>query len=215
MARRPVFVTLKKAPFVDVFMPEFQWSGGFSLSQKQKNISALHQAYHQRFPDRQILEISSKSMQELGVSLSAFNLKKFCPALGKSVPLECIFQGSKVFEDGGPYTDLYDAAPRDAKRDPRLKQSGKLRHFFYEGQCFPLSPTTAYYDWQYLQGLMENPDLAQALTQYDAFTDIEFNPDKSLNCQARSAALYVSLARLGLSEQCRSFDEFVSLLGKA
>ena len=39
MARRPVFITLKKAPFVDVFTPEFQWNSGFSATQKQKTLS--------------------------------------------------------------------------------------------------------------------------------------------------------------------------------
>lgn len=212
MARRPVYITLKKAPFVDVFTPEFQWNSGFSATQKQKNIVAFHQAYLQRFPDRQILEISSKSMQDIGIQLSAFHLKRFCPEIGKSVPLECVFQGSKVFASGGPYTDLYTVTPREAKRDLRLKESGKLVHFLFDGHVFPLSPATAFYDWQYIQGLKENSDLAQALTQYDAFTDIAFNPDKSLNCQARSAALYVSLVRLGLLEQIHCFDDFLSVL---
>ena len=76
MAQRPVFVPLKKAPFVDVFMPEFTWNGGFALSQKQKNITALHQAFCRRFPERKVLEISSKSLQELGVKLSAFHLQR-------------------------------------------------------------------------------------------------------------------------------------------
>lgn len=36
------------------------------------------------------------------------------------------------------------------------------------------------------------------------FTDIEFNPKKSLNCQARSAAIFVSLERSGLLQQALS-----------
>ena len=79
MAQRPVFVPLKKAPFVDVFMPEFSWNGGFATSQKQKNILALHQAFAQRFPDRKVLEISSKSLEKLGTQLSAFHLQKEVP----------------------------------------------------------------------------------------------------------------------------------------
>ena len=31
------------------------------------------------------------------------------------------------------------------------------------------------------------------ILNYEAFTDIEFNPEKSLNCQAYSAALYSSM----------------------
>ena len=47
---------------------------------------------------------------------------------------------------------------------------------------------------------------------YDAFTDIEFNPDKSLNCQARAAAMFVALNREGLIGQCKDFEEFQELL---
>ena len=34
--------------------------------------------------------------------------------------------------------------------------------------------------------------------QYDIFTDIEFNPKKSINCQARSVAIFVSLYKANL-----------------
>lgn len=83
MAVRPVFVPVSKAPYVTKFMGEFTWNGGFAVSQKQKNIAALHEAFHKRFPDDKVLEISSKSMQELGIQLSAFHLKKEVPSLGK------------------------------------------------------------------------------------------------------------------------------------
>ena len=36
-------------------------------------------------------------------------------------------------------------------------------------------------------------ELANELLEYQGFSDIAFNPQKSLNCQARSAALFVSL----------------------
>ena len=37
--------------------------------------------------------------------------------------------------------------------------------------------------------------------EYDAFTDIAFNPQKSINCQAEAAAIYVSLKKQGLLEE--------------
>lgn len=212
MATRPVFAPGKRRNEADVFMTEFQWNSGLNVSQKRKNIAALHEAYMARFPERKVLEISSKSEQKLGVALSAFNLKKYVPSLGKSIPLECVFQGGKVFGAGGPYTDLYEASPRDAKRDPRLKSSGMLRSFQYEGEQFPILPKTVFYNWIYINALLENPELAQQLVEFDGFTDIEFNPDKSLNCQAEAAALYVTLARKGVAEQCRSFPEFLKLI---
>lgn len=212
MATRPVFMTRSRAPFTDVFMADFTWNGGFAVSQKQKNIAAMHEAFNRRFPDRKVLEISSKSMQPLGTKLSAFHLTKYVPSLGRSVPVECVFQGGKVFAAGGPYLDLYTAAPRDAKRDPRLRSGGMLKGFSYEGEPFPLTPRTAFYDWLYINALMENPDLAQQLLEYDAFTDIEFNPDKSINCQAKAAALCVALSRHGLLGKCHDFPSFLEVL---
>ena len=66
---------------------EFIYNGGFSVSQKQKNITAIHNALHARFPDKKVLEISSKSMQEGSTELSAFHLRKYAPSLGKSIPV--------------------------------------------------------------------------------------------------------------------------------
>ena len=102
MAERPVFVPAMKAPFTDMYPVEFQWSAGLAVSQKQKNITALHAAFRRRFPERKVLEISSKSLQPEGVKLSAFNLKIPVPSVGKEVSIECIYQGGKVFTGGGP-----------------------------------------------------------------------------------------------------------------
>lgn len=214
MAVRPVFVPAPKAPYVTKFMPEFTWSAGFAVSQKQKNIAALHAAFRKRFPDKTLLEISSKSMQEPGVQLSAFHLLKEVPSIGKKVPVECVFQGGKVFSAGGPFTDLYTASPKEAKRDPRLASSGALCSFFFEGRTLPLLPRTAFYNWLYINALLENPSFAEELMQFDGFTDIEFNPDKSINCQAEAAALFVSLGRLGLLDACRDFDSFAALFSR-
>ncbi len=212
MATRPVYVPDVRAPFVKAYSPDFTWSGGFAVSQKQKNITALHAAYHRRFPESKVLEISSKSLQELGIKLSAFNLKKYVPELEASIPVECVFQGGKVFAAGGPYTDLYCVSPRDAKRDPRLKTSGMLKNFFFDGKEMSLNPQTAFYDWIYINAVLENPLLAAEIVNYDAFTDIEFNPAKSINCQAKAAALFIALSRQGKLEQCREFDTFYRII---
>lgn len=145
MAQRPVFVPFKRPPFVDVYPVEFTWSGGMAVSQKQKNITAQHAAFRARFPERRVLEISSKSLQAEGVQLSAFNLPLTVPSLGRQVPVECVYQGGKVFAAGGPYTDLYTALPKNAKRDGRLQSSGMLRSFFFEGESIPSQPVTAFY----------------------------------------------------------------------
>ena len=209
MAKRPVFVPQEKASFAREIETEFSWNGGFAPSQKQKNIHALHGAFQTAHPDARILEISSKSMQENGPALSAFALPKYVPALGKSVPLENVFQAGKVFEHGGPYPDLLMLSPRDAKRDERLRTGEKLTGFVFDGTAYPTEPKTAFYDYLCITALLENPALTETVLSYNAFTDIEFNPQKSLNCQAAAAARFVSLHRLGLLKEPFPFEDFL------
>ena len=176
---------------------EFEYFNGFSLSQKQKSIAELHNNIKQQEPLCEILEVSSKSANPLGWGLSAFNLKVFDEILSKVFFLENVFQSSKVFEFGGPYRDLLDVSPREAKRDERLKNSGKLTHFLYHDNVWPLIPKTIFYDWLYLKALSMNTELSDQIMKYNIFTDIEFNHNKSINCQARSVAIYVSLRKSG------------------
>lgn len=214
MAVRPVYVAKEKAPFYEVVNVEFEWNGGFAKSQKQKNIRAIHESFQRRMPGKKVLEISSKSMQEGGESLSAFYLPKYVPVLGKSVPVECVFQSGKIFQNGGPYTDLLTVTPREAKRDERLKNSGKLVDFTFEGKKYPLFPRTIFYDFIYINALFENPELAKIALEYDAFTDVEFNPQKSINCQAKAAATFVALSRIGLIDKVKDFDTFLAIYEK-
>ena len=212
MANRPVFVSIGTAPYRMAVHVEFEYNRGLAASQKKKNVLAIHSAFQSMFPQKRVLEISSKSMQEGGQQLSAFHLKKYVPSLGKSIAAENIYQSGKVFRDGGPYTDLLLVSPRDAKRDERLRTSGPLIGFRFEGQDFPLQPQTAFYDYIYIRALMENEELANIVLGYDAFTDVEFGPARSLNCQAQAAALFVSLHRLGMTDRLHSFEEFLDIL---
>ncbi len=215
MAVRPVFVVSEKSPFYSIFYANFEWAGGFATSQKQKNVASIHRCFTGKFPRKKALEISGKSTEEWGVGASAFFLKKYVPSLGKSVPVENVYQGGKVFSGGGPYKDLLEGKPMDAKRDERLSNSGRLIAFQFEGENFPITPVTVFYDFIYINALMENPDIAEKLEEYDGFTDIAFNPDNSLNCQARAAAIYVSLARQGLTDKAKDFNEFMALFTDA
>ncbi|MBQ2691768.1 MAG: hypothetical protein IJF53_06395, partial [Clostridia bacterium] len=172
-------------------------------TQKIKNVLALHEAYEKAHPGKKILEISSKSQQEGGKELSAFNLMIYVPSLGRSVTVECAYQGGKVFAAGGPYLDLLEATSREAKKDERLKTSGALKDFEFEGRRFGTNGTD-FYDYLYIKALTQNPELAAILMEYNGFTDIEFSPSKGRACQAAAAAKYVSLVKQGL------LDEYLS-----
>ena len=102
--------------------------------------------------------------------------------------------------------------PREAKGDVRLRTSGALLAFHgRNGVTWPLEPKSLFYDWIYLNTLKQNPVLASALNSFDAFTDIEFNPQKSFSCQARSCAIWVSLVDRGLIDTLDSEATFRDL----
>lgn len=196
MAIRSIYIPgLNGAQLVIPVEIEFKWFPGFAITQKQKSIAGLHTTAAQRNIPR-VLEISSKSPDKLGVQLSAFNLQ-FPMQDGRYLSIENVFQSSKIFENGGRYLDLLEVNAKEAKTDPRLRSSGLLCGFCLEEIDWPLQPVTAFYDWLYLTALKSAPDLASQLLEYDGFSDIEFNPNRSRNCQATSAALFVSLVKRG------------------
>lgn len=197
MAKRPFFVIDNYELYREENC-EFTFYTGFALSQKQKSIISLHEQILKKYPNAKILEVSRKSENPLGILLSAFNLK--LAINGTNYSVENVFQSSKVFSLGGPYKDLLFVHPRDAKRDERLKCSGKLLSFELNGNTWGLEPKTMFYDWLYIHALYRNKDLANEILKYDTFTDIEFNPNKSFNCQARSVAIFVSLYKKKLLE---------------
>jgi len=208
MAERPVYIPKENGfPFVTTKSIIFDWFAGFSVSQKQKSIKSLHFSIEQKLGISKTLEISSKSLESLGNALSSFNLKICTVKRRKIFSVECAYQASKVFEFGGPYLDIMDKTSREAKTDPRLKSSGKLIGFRFYNVDWELEPKTAFYDWLYLNALRKNFELTENLASYLAFTDIEFNPMKSISCQARSAALYVSLEKRNLLDEALSSKE--------
>lgn len=213
MAKRPIFIAESSGSnLVRVQSVEFTWHAGMAMSRRQMSMRSLHQAAQSLHPEVRILEVSRMSDNPVGEKLSAFNLTLGHPKSGRDVPLECAFQSSKVFEGGGPFQDLLCASPADAKRDIRLQQSGHLIGFQYNGECWPKEPLTAFYDWIYIHALREKPKLAEAVLQYDVFTDIVFNPSKSINCQAGAVALFVALVRAGkLDAALSSRDAFLTL----
>ena len=151
---------------------------------------------------------------ELGVELSAFNLmiRTKIPGL-EEFSVESAFQASKVFESGGPYTDLLFKSSREAKKDPRIRNGGNLVRFEYFHKSYPLEPKDYFYCWLYINALAQNEEKAEAVMQYDSFTDIEFNPKKQFNCQAKALAVYAGLVTAGkLEEALSSHEEFLSIV---
>ena len=198
MANRPVYIAIENFPYVKRIDIDFKFYSGFSDKQKRLCIKSLHAAFLNLYPEKSVLEISTKSENPLGIKLSAFNLPVKIPNSDKFTVLESAYQGSKVFENGGAFTDLMYKNPREAKKDSRLKNSGKLIGFQFGENKFPLKPINLFYNWLYITALAAQNELAEEILNCDAFTDIEFNPKKSVSTQAMAAAVLVGLNRAGL-----------------
>ncbi|WP_333850989.1 DarT1-associated NADAR antitoxin family protein [Leclercia sp.] len=224
MANRPVFVPKTEGPaLVEIVNVDFAWSAGLSIVQKQKSIAALHDSFRQRFPQARVLEVSSKSAAELGRKLSAFNMG-VTSRNGQFISVESLFQSSKVFTSAtgiqGPFRELMLLSPKEAKQSELLKNAGQLKHFSYcpseqrEAEIWALEPKSAFYDWLYLNALNIVP-WKEELLAYSAFTDIEFNPVRSINCQAYSVALWCALRMRGLvCDAIPPRDAFIDLITK-
>jgi hypothetical protein len=213
MAQRPIFIPANESFWPPVVTPvsvEFRWHAGLAVSQKQKSIRELH-ASGSRLGA--LLEISSKSESLLGQQLSAFNLM-YRLADGRRRSVEVVFQASKRFERGGPFPELLECDAREARAVVRRPEHGRLTGFVLEDMEWPLVPRTAFYDFVYLSALVAAGDVGEQLMAYNGFTDIEFNPAKSLNCQARSCAMYCALRRAGhLDQVMASPNAFLAAAG--
>ena len=218
MAKRPIFIPEPDDGLVEERTVEFEWFPGFAVIQKQRSIESLHLSASTETNVSRMLEVSTKSTQLLGVQLSAFNLTIKMDGHRHPVLLEAAFQGSKVFANQGPFTHLYSVqSGKEIKRFMNELPEDELTCFQFDGHQWALTPKTAFYDWLYVRALRglaaSDDDLEDALLGYDAFTDIEFNPDKSVNCQARSCALYVALLENGILRDATADPEsFVEVL---
>jgi len=188
----------------------YKFYSGFAFSQKQKSIVSLHNSIKTKFPNEKILEVSTKSFDEIGKKLSAFNLKLD----GK--PLECVFQSSKVFYKEGQFEFLINKSPIEAKHFIRDNCKSPLKEFRYNGMSFPIYPKSMFYDYIYIKSLINIPTLSKELIKYNIFTDIEFNSKKSINCQARSCAIYSYLLRNNcVNEYLSDINKFKTLYNKS
>lgn len=214
MAERPIYIPSNDPnQLVRTKYVQFEWVKGMAFSQKQKCVDALHHATVEALGFTRILEVSSKSREELGVKLSAFNLMIDNPQKNLTFSVECAFQSGKIFENGGPFPEILKLSSREAKKFFYDKEYlGGIIGFQSNGYRWPNYPTTLFYDWLYVNALSRKSELIEELIGYDAFSDIEFNPQKSKNCQAYSVALFCSLKKQGLLDKAISSKESFKML---
>ena len=212
MAKRPIFLS-ETSGFRSELI-DFEFFSGFSMSQKQKSISSLHKNILKKYPNKKILEVSTKSLNRCGIDASAFNLMITMKS-GKHYSVEQVFQGSKTFEKSGNQISLLDKlSSKDMKKKVNaLHRVEKLIGFNSFGQEFPLNPSTFFYNCLYINALVKNKELSKKIIQYDVFTDIEFNPNNSVNCQAEACSIFVFLKRHDLLQQAlKSKESFLKIV---
>lgn len=178
----------------------FKWEPGMSVAQKRRSCVHMHSALNVYLDLYPALDISSASTEKLGVELSAFNLM----LNGKSV--ECWYQGSKVYSNVGHMKHLYDADSLTAKLSMKQENKGALIGFKLIDVDYPMNPKTVFYDYLYLQGLMQYEERDKVL-DYNVFTDVQAVLDIDA-CQARSVCIYKLLHTQGNLYIVDDFDKF-------
>ena len=194
-ATRPVFIPLNSTPWAERIEIGVQ-SRYIERGKQAEYIRTFHEAGESQHGITPILECSSGS-DTIGASLSAFNLTFNTPS-GRTISVECAYQGSKVFKGGGPFHDLYNTDSRSAKKDRRIRESGELLGFDFFGKKFGLVPQNHFYNWLYLSALVRRyPSISEYIGKpYAGFTDI-WAMRKNGACQAESVAMAVGLERSG------------------
>lgn len=187
MAIRPIYISTNdiNKPFIKKDIT-FDWVKGMSYSQKCKRRDSLHKAISnlEIYDINKVLEISTKSDKEIGVNLSALNLNIDLKN-GKRKTVEDIYQASKV-----------------------LDENKKIIEFKFGSTIFEKDPYSMYYDYLYMVGIYCNQNYWKELNNYNIFTDIEFNPNKQRNTQARAAAIWNTLYRNNMAEIVKNREEF-------
>ncbi len=205
MASRTIYISTCEFPYVQELTIKFTWTNG----RKQQNIRALHDAVHQVNPNLHILEVSAASTCKEGAAVSPAQL--MLEHDGHNLPVGAVYEASKVFENGGPYTDLLQMDFSKLRKDARLQKSGALTGYSYLGVTYlpePLSHT--FFDWLYGQALCQNISKSKELLAYNAFSDIEAVVDekKPVNSPARAAAVFVGLSMADKRSCYANYSDF-------
>ena len=206
---------------------DFEWKSPYTYGKEatQRNLERLHSEIVNlcNIDYDDILEVSGACSLGLGKNLSAFNLgiedKNHKGMYKKNkYTVESLYQGSKVFEDGGPHHELYTYASSAAKYKIREKQCGGIIGFNYHGIEYPSEPKDAFYNWLYCTILCNesNKGLINSLInrkiEFFGFTDIFFNHKQQIACQARAIAIFMGMIKRGYSiNKITDFNKHVEI----
>lgn len=187
MANRPIYISTGDInnPFTEDSI-SFEWKAGYSYVNKCKRRDNLKKEIAKKYDIDKWLEVSSISDKDIGRRLSALNLM-LTLTNGNKYSVESIYQSSKVYKDN------------------------HIIGFKFNNTVFENNPYGMYYDYIYMVALYQNKDYHEIIKDYYLFTDLFFNPNKSLNTQARAIAIFKTLHDnncLKLLESVKGFKEY-------
>lgn len=187
MANRPIYIATGDInnPFTEDNI-NFEWVYGYSYINKCKRRDSLKSEIAKIYNIDNWLEVSSISDKDIGKRLSALNLMLTLTSNNK-YSVEDIYQKSKIYKDN------------------------HIIGFKFNNTEFENTPYGMYYDYIYMVALYQNSDYHELIKDYYLFTDLFFNPNKSLNTQARAIAIFKTLYDnecLSLLESVSNFKEY-------
>lgn len=207
MAVRKIYLPLTEYPYAKEVSVTFPWSNG----SKHQNVQAVLDTFHDVYPEVPALEVSLASSQPEGIHAAAMKLPLHLAALGQEVPVGIVYEASKVFENGGPYAELLQCSRQQVQKDNRLLKSGKCVGYRLEEAEFPAEPPYAFFNWLYGCALRQNPEKADGVLKFGAFSDLDLGTTKKdRNSPARAAAVYAGLAAAGKLNCFDSYEAFVA-----
>ena len=133
--------------------------------------------------------------------------------------VEPAFQSSRIYSDEtrrvGPFPEYMFLPGKECKKIVKKESLGMHSYqYYFDGLTFyaPEHHISQFYDFLYLNALLEpeNEVVMKELLNcgYTAFSDLA---TKSLNCQARSAAIFVGLVKAGLIDEVRDYETYLKL----
>lgn len=153
--------------------------------------------------------------------MSAMSLLKFVPSAQKYMSMESVFQSSRIYKNPTtgetivPFKECMTLDGKMAKKSIKERSNGWHSYEYqFEGIKCPAPDfhISLFYDYIYMSGLLEaaNVIVRDELlhSTYTAFTDMA---TASLNSQARSCAIFVSLFKLGLLDRIKDFENYCQL----
>lgn len=126
MTKRSVYLPKATRPFFKRKEISCEFAPDTRKSKRAQTVCDAWQALH---PEQSILDVSIHSPSESGQKLARENLSLRLATLRKAFCVSTIELASKTFKNGGPYVDLLGTPLKEAKNDPRLKDSGKIVHY--------------------------------------------------------------------------------------